>query len=413
MTTLQTPEIESDALLLPQLKSEPVLASKRRGSKRIKVLVLFGTRPEVIKLAPVVHQLKAERQKFNTVVVSSGQHADLIKPFVELFRLRINHDLGVMTADQTPNSVCARVLTAFDEILEKEKPDIVLVQGDTTTALAGAMAAFHRKIAVGHVEAGLRSGSANNPFPEEMNRRPISQIAAFHFAATRFNRETLINEGINARRIFVTGNPVVDALQFVTRKTPKRTETAKLLDETQNLKRILLTTHRRESFGGTMRENLRVLRDFIRKHPDTALFFPVHPNPSVRRAVTSVFKNNSRIYLLEPLAYTDFVRVMANSWLIVSDSGGVQEEAPTLGKPLLVLRSNTERPEALASGVAKLVGGAPEKLAALLEENYSSDNWTNSVKQIENPFGDGTAARKIVEILSSASQRMPVEISSN
>lgn len=374
--------------------------TERRPERKIKVLALFGTRPEVIKLAPVIRELKANKI-FETIVVSSGQHTDLIKPFVELFKIRINHDLRVMRRNQKPSDVAARVLTAFDKILELEKPEVVLVQGDTTTALAGAMAAFHRQIAVGHVEAGLRSGSADSPFPEEMNRRLISQIARFHFAATKFNRETLINEGVSARQIFVTGNPVVDALQAICNKTNGRGEISKLLAKTEDLKRILLTTHRRESFGATMTENLRVLRDFVVAHADTALFFPVHPNPAVRKATAQIFAANPRVFLLEPLSYSEFARVMANSWLVVSDSGGVQEEAPSLGKPLLVLRENTERPEAIAAGVAKLVGGSPQRLAEFLNENYRDESWTNSVKQIENPFGDGRAAARIVNVLET------------
>ncbi|HEX8566062.1 MAG TPA: UDP-N-acetylglucosamine 2-epimerase (non-hydrolyzing) [Pyrinomonadaceae bacterium] len=397
---LKSADFEQTVFPAPEKsQSAPRFASRR--AKRTKVLALFGTRPEVIKLAPVIRQLKANRKNFETIIVSSGQHADLIKPFVELFKIRINHDLRVMRRNQKPNDVAARVLTAFDKILELEKPDVVLVQGDTTTALAGAMAAFHRQISVGHVEAGLRSGCADSPFPEEMNRRLISQIARVHFAATKFNRETLISEGINARDIFVTGNPVVDALHSIGKKTNGQGEIARLLAKTNDLKRILLTTHRRESFGAAMTENLRVLRDFIAKHTDTALFFPVHPNPAVKQAAAQIFEENPRVFLLEPLAYADFARIMANSWLVVSDSGGVQEEAPSFGKPLLVLRENTERPEAITAGVAKLVGGSPQRLGELLEENYLDESWTNSVKQIENPFGDGNAAARIVKVLET------------
>lgn len=374
---------------------------KRRKSKHIKILVLFGTRPEVIKLSPIIQRLRHDKENFQTVVVSSGQHTDLIKPFVRLFKVRINRDLQVMTETQTPNEVCSRILTAFDAILRTEKPDIVIVQGDTTTALAGAITAFHRQIAVGHVEAGLRSGSLASPFPEEMNRRLISQLATFHFAATKFNRETLINEGVNARQIFVTGNPVVDALQFVLQKRDRSRKISKILQATDGLRRILLTTHRRESFGLQMQENLFALRQFIERHPDTALIFPVHPNPAVKKAVDLVFTLQSRrILLLEPLAYTDFILLMANSWLVVSDSGGIQEEAASVGKPLLILRGNTERPEAIASGVAKLVGGCSRRFAGLLEENYVNQSWISSIKSVNNPFGDGHAAEKIVRILS-------------
>ena len=376
------------------------LSLKLRSTRRLKVLVLFGTRPEVVKLAPIIHQLKLEKRDFQTIVVSSGQHADLLNPFINLFRLKIDYALSVMRRNQTPSSICAKILTLFDQVLKKENPDVVLVQGDTTTALAGAMAAFHRGIAVGHVEAGLRSGNAVSPFPEEMNRRLISQIATFHFVATQLNYETLIDEGVNARQIFVTGNPVVDAVQTILKKSVDKSEINKLLRETQKLKRILLTTHRRESFGKVMRENLRILQDFVAKREDTAIFFPVHPNPAVKQAVQTIFHKHPRIYLLNPLEYPDFIRLMANSWMVVSDSGGVQEEAPSLGKPLLILRENTERPEAIMAGAAKLVGNNPQKLLRLLEENYANDDWANSLKQIANPFGNGTAAAKIVEALS-------------
>ncbi|MEP6923113.1 MAG: UDP-N-acetylglucosamine 2-epimerase (non-hydrolyzing) [Pyrinomonadaceae bacterium] len=384
----------------PLETSDLKLKVKCHSKRRLKVLVLFGTRPEVIKLAPVIHRLKLEKQNFLTTVVSSGQHADLLTPFINLFRLKIDYAFGVMRRNQTPSSVCAKILTLLDRVLKKENPDIVLVQGDTTTALAGAMAAFHRGIAVGHVEAGLRSGNAVSPFPEEMNRRLISQIATFHFVATQFNYETLINEGINARQIFVTGNPVVDALQTILKKAVCKSEINQLLSETHRLKRILLTTHRRESFGKIMHENLRVLQDFVARHEDTAVFFPVHPNPAVKQAVQIIFQKHPRIYLLNPLEYPDFVTLMANSWMVVSDSGGVQEEAPSLGKPLLILRENTERPETIMAGAAQLVGDNPQKLLRLLEENYANDDWANSLKQIENPFGNGTAAAKIVEALS-------------
>ena len=293
-------------------------------------------------------------------------------------------------------------MTALDKILCEEKPHVVLVQGDTSSALAGAIAAFHRKISVGHVEAGLRSGDPQSPFPEEMNRRLISQIAAYHFAATGHNLEMLVSEGFNPDNVFVTGNPVVDSLQQIARDFESSEKIKALLSETDGAKRILLTTHRRENFGDVMSGNLRVLREFVTEHPDVSLIFPVHPNPAVRQATGEVLSAHERIHLIDPLDYADFVHVLANSWLIVSDSGGVQEEAPSLGKPLLVLRENTERPEALWSGVAKLVGNNPDVFAAMLAENYSDETWIRSVQKIANPFGDGTAAEKIVEILKTS-----------
>jgi UDP-N-acetylglucosamine 2-epimerase (non-hydrolysing) len=366
-----------------------------------KVLVLFGTRPEIIKLAPVIGELKTQPEHFEVVTVSTGQHTDLLVPFLKIFGIEPDFSLQVMSANQTPSDVCARVMTALDKILLEEKPNVVLVQGDTSSALAGAMAAFHRKVPVGHVEAGLRSGNPLSPFPEEMNRRLISLLAKFHFAATDDNCETLMLEGVSGDDIFVTGNPVVDSLQQI-RADFAPSETIKsLLAATNGLKRILLTTHRRESFGEVMSGNLKVLRRFVEEHDDVCLFFPVHPNPAVREATRAVLASHARIHLLDPLGYADFVHLLANAWMIVSDSGGVQEEAPSVGRPLLVLRENTERPEALRSGVAKLVGSDPDELARMLAENYADESWIASVGQIANPFGDGTAAKKIVEILKN------------
>ena len=364
---------------------------------RLKVLVLFGTRPEAIKLAPVVHELR--RESFRTLVVSSSQHKELLKPFLKMLDLETNFDLRVMTKNQTPNEVCSRVLAKLDKILAEERPDLILVQGDTTTALAGALAGFNRQIAVGHVEAGLRSGNLYSPFPEELNRRLISQIANFHFAATERNRRSLLAEDIPMEKIFVTGNTVVDTLQDISKNLVPNERISELLKETKGMKRILLTTHRRESFGERMSGNLRALRDFVEKRRDVCLFFPVHPNPNVRDATSEILAGKERIYLLDPLGYQDFIALMKAVWLIVSDSGGIQEEAPSLGKPLLVLRENTERPEAIRAGVAKLVGGNPKTLERMLEENYSIDTWIKSVKEVANPFGDGRAAKRIVRVI--------------
>jgi len=370
-------------------------------SKPRKVLTLFGTRPEVIKLAPVIAELESRPESFRTVNVSSSQHTDLLHPLIRDFGIRLDHDLKVMQPNQTLSSLAARVLSSLDPVLALEKPDVVLVQGDTTTALTGAMAAFHRQIPVGHVEAGLRSGNAQSPFPEEMNRRLVSRIATLHFAATETNRRTLLSEGVSPDCVFLTGNTVVDALsQMVERATPSAS-TLELLNQTRNLDVILLTTHRRESFGSKMSDNLKVLRDFIRSHPQKALVFPTHPNPSVSGPAREILGSCERIHLIPPLDYQQFVVMMSKAWLIVSDSGGVQEEAPSLGKPLLVLRENTERSEAVESGCAKLVG-TPGLLADALEEACCASSWTRRVMSIANPFGDGTAARQIASALASA-----------
>lgn len=365
-------------------------------SQAKKILVLFGTRPEAIKLAPVIFELK-NNANFETVVVSSSQHTDLLKPFLQIFDIQVDYDLQVMTDNQTPNSVCAKVLQGLDAIFDKEKPDVILVQGDTTTAFAGAFAGFNRKIKVGHIEAGLRSGNLYSPFPEEANRRLVTQIADFHFAATQKNCEVLKREGISENKVFLTGNTVVDALHFVLNHCKPGEKIAELIENTSNFKRILLTTHRRESFGDKMSRNLLQLKEFVSQQTDTCLIFPVHPNPNVRQITKEILANQERIFLLEPLDYIDFTALMKASWLITSDSGGVQEEAPSLGKPLLVLRENTERPEAIESGVAKLVG--ENSLLEMLNSNYIDESWINSVKQVPNPFGEGNAAKKIVEIL--------------
>ncbi len=365
-----------------------------------KVLVLFGTRPEAIKLAPVIREL-TKNPKFETVVVSSSQHTDLLKPFLEIFELSVDYDLHVMTENQTPNQVCAKILDSLDQILVNEDPDVILVQGDTTTAFTGAFAAFNRKIRVGHVEAGLRSGNPLSPFPEEMNRRLVSQVADLHFAATNSNKSNLLRESVDTGKIAVVGNTVVDALHHILENSKPGFAMQELLDKTAGMKRLLLTTHRRESFGETMSENLKVLRNFVAENDDVALFFPVHPNPNVRDITNKILSASERVFLLEPLDYADFISLMKESWLIVSDSGGVQEEAPSLGKPLLILRENTERPEAIESGVAKLVGGDARELRKLLDENYLDPTWVDSVKKVANPFGNGTSARQIVQILES------------
>ncbi|MEP6903924.1 MAG: UDP-N-acetylglucosamine 2-epimerase (non-hydrolyzing) [Actinomycetota bacterium] len=364
---------------------------------RLKILVLFGTRPEAIKLAPVIHELK--KKFFQTIVVSSSQHKELLKPFLRMLNIETDFDLRIMKKNQTPNEICSKVLAKLDKILAEEKPDLILVQGDTTTTLAGALAGFNRQILVGHIEAGLRSGNLYSPFPEELNRRLVSQIANFHFAATERNRRNLLAEDIPTEKVFVTGNTIVDMLQYILKNLAPSDKVSELIEATKGLKRILLTTHRRESFGERMSGNLKVLREFVEKRKDVCLFFPVHPNPNVQKVTNEILADNERIFLLEPLNYKDFIALMQSTWLIVSDSGGVQEEAPSLGKPLFVLRENTERPEAIRSGVAKLVGGNPRTLKLMLEENYSVETWIKSVKEVSNPFGDGKAAKRIVKII--------------
>lgn len=366
----------------------------------IRVVIIFGTRPEVIKLAPVIRALESEPARFHTCNVATAQHMDLLYPFLERFGLRVDHDLAVMRPGQSPAEVCRRVLEGLEPVLAHEAPNLVLVQGDTTTALAGALAGFYGGIPVGHVEAGLRSGDRENPFPEEINRQLISRLATYHFAATTLNRQTLLAEGVPPDRIAVTGNPVVDTLHAVISGPGSAPRIERQVASLTGLKLVVLTTHRRESFGAIMRGHLRALRDFVDRHADVGLAFPVHPNPRVREAAEAILGGRPRVCLLSPLDYDDFVHLMSRAWLIVSDSGGVQEEAPSLGRPLLVLRENTERPEAIQAGIARLVGASPQRLSELLEEAYAEGSWIADVQQIENPYGAGDSGPRIAQAIA-------------
>jgi UDP-N-acetylglucosamine 2-epimerase (non-hydrolysing) len=314
--------------------------------------------------------------------------------------VRVDHDLDVMAPNQTPSEVCGRVVSRLDPLLAEVKPDVLLVQGDTTTALAGALAAFHRGIPVGHVEAGLRTDDPHSPFPEEMNRRLITRVARFHFAATDFNAATLAAEGVEKKHVAVTGNPVVDALHEILRTTIASEGLASLLASLKGGRVIAMTSHRRENFGAVMAGHFRALRRFVERNADVSLIFPVHPNPNVRRAAEAELSGADRVHCIDPLDYPDFIHLLSAAWLIVSDSGGVQEEAPTLHKPLLVLRENTERPEAIQCGVARLVGHSAERLDAMLEEASTDTKWFEHVARAVNPFGDGKSGERIATELA-------------
>ncbi|GKS68337.1 UDP-N-acetyl glucosamine 2-epimerase [Nitrosomonas sp. PY1] len=365
------------------------------------ILTLFGTRPEIIKLAPVIWALEKHSDIWRSVVVSSSQHTDLLRPFIRDLKINVDHDLAVMTPGQTPNAVLSRVVEAIEPIFLKEKPDLIIVQGDTTTATAGALAGFYARIPVAHVEAGLRTGDRYSPFPEEMNRRLISQLADLHFAATEENIKILLSEGIKKESIVLTGNPVVDALHHILKNSRCSETLTNFLESTKGKRLLVLTTHRRENFGQVMSSHLKALRKFTERHQDIELVFPVHPNPSVRAVVNSEFANIERIHCLDPLEYVDFLHLLSNAWLIASDSGGVQEEAPSLGKPLLVLRDTTERPEVLACGVGRLVGHSGERLGEMLEAAIDDQSWFDTVVKTKNPFGKGDAGERISSAISS------------
>lgn len=351
----------------------------------------------MIKVAPLI--LKVRELGGEALLVNSGQHADLLTPLFDLFGVRPAHDLQAMRPGQPLNLLLGRVLDRLDPVLEQEQPDWVIVQGDTATALGGALAAFHRKIPVGHVEAGLRSGNPLSPFPEEMNRRLVTQAATLHFAATERNRACLVAEGVAESAVHVTGNTVVDALFHTLGSTQPGPEVAALLDRAAGRKVVLLTTHRRENFGETMRTHLRLLRRFAEAHPDLCVIFPVHPNPAVGEAAAQELAGCDQIILTQPMGYADFVHLLSGAWLIVSDSGGIQEEAASLGKPILVLRENTERPEGVDAGVARLVGARADDLEALLTEAVADAAWFAHAARAEKVFGDGHACERIARIL--------------
>jgi len=376
-----------------------------RGTSRvIKTAFVFGTRPECIKLAPVIRAVD-EHPGMKSIVISSSQHTDLLAPFLKSFDVRVDHDLRVMRPGQTPNEVLSKVLSALEALLSEERPDLVLVQGDTTTALAGALTAFHADIPVGHVEAGLRTHDVRAPFPEEMNRRLISRLASYHFAATKDNIENLLREEVSPSAIWHTGNPIVDALQWILKNRRPSEFVTELIKAHAGKKLIVLTTHRRESFGKTMVENLRALARFVEATSNCVVIFPVHPNPSVRKATKEALSGAAGFEMIDSLNYPDFIHLLSASWLIISDSGGVQEEAPSLGKRLIVLRRNTERPEVVRAGIAKLIGDNPELLVETLKSADSDVDWISAASTKQDLFGTGDAAQKIVDVIQRVCRR--------
>ncbi|WP_282605680.1 non-hydrolyzing UDP-N-acetylglucosamine 2-epimerase [Pelagibius sp. Alg239-R121] len=361
-----------------------------------RIMIIAGTRPELIKVAPVACQL-GRYDEVRVTIVSTAQQADLLPAFLGLLDTEVDYHLGVMSAGQSLNALLSKTIAALDLVIAEVQPNLIVVQGDTTSALAGALAGRMRAIPVAHIEAGLRTGDPANPFPEETNRRLISHVASLHCAPTRRNRAELVREGIAPQDIIVTGNPVVSSLQNAIQKSQSSPDLDVLLENLKGLKPVVLTTHRRESFGTTLDRNLRTLRAFIMERPDTALVVPVHPNPMVKETVQRILSDSERVSLIEPLDYPSFVRLLQAAWLIVSDSGGVQEEVASLGKPLLVLRSVTERPEAIDAGVAKLAGEGPGQLEELLGDCDALNKWIASIKPIANPFGDAQSSARIAQ----------------
>lgn len=367
--------------------------------KQKKVMVVFGTRPEAIKMAPVIQALRQNDKIFCQVIVTA-QHREMLDQVLQLFKIVPDFDLDLMRQGQTLTEITTRALIGLKEVFQRELPDLVLVHGDTTTTFVAALAAFYAQIPVGHVEAGLRTGNKYSPFPEEMNRKLASVLTDLHFAPTETAKRNLLIEGILPEKIFVTGNTVIDALLATTK--PKYSFMDTSIEEILRQDKaqvILVTTHRRENLGEPMRQIYQALRSILDSFPNTHVVFPVHKNPLVRKVVSEVLGSHPRVILIEPMDYEPFVNLMARSHIILTDSGGIQEEAPSLGIPVLVVRDTTERPEAVEAGTVSLVGTKYESVFLELKRLLADQTAYQSMALASNPYGDGNAASRIVEII--------------
>lgn len=377
-------------------------------------MLVFGTRPEAIKMAPLVKEFQKQPELFQTTVCVTGQHREMLDQVLAIFEINPEYDLNIMKQGQDLYDVTARVLTGMREVLQTEKPDIVLVHGDTTTSTAAALAAFYRQIPVGHVEAGLRTHAIYSPWPEEMNRQLTGRIATWHFAPTQLSQKNLLNEGIEEKAITITGNTVIDALYRVVKKIkeePKLNEELESilkmagydthrLDSNRQL--VLITGHRRENFGEGFLHICEAIKTLAEKYPQVDFVYPMHLNPNVRQPIHEVFGSTSfsNLFFIEPLEYLSFVCLMEKSTIVLTDSGGIQEEAPGLGKPVLVMRDTTERPEALEAGTVKLVGTNYNKIVDEVSALLDNKSYYNRMSQAVNPYGDGKACERIVKKLS-------------
>lgn len=363
-----------------------------------KILCIFGTRPEAIKMAPVVQELKKYPERFSVVVCVTGQHRGMLDQVLELFSIKPEYDLDLMKDNQTLSELTSRVLVGVDAVLGKEAPDWVLVQGDTTTAMAASLAAFYHRVKIGYVEAGLRTGDIHNPFPEEVNRKIISNFSDLYFAPTKTAADNLLKEAIPSGKIIITGNTVIDALQLVAQK-PYDWASGPLASIPRDRRLILVTTHRRENFGEPLEHICEGLRRIATKYNNVQIVIPVHLNPNVRTTVTTLLGNIDTISLLEPLDYASLVQLLKESTLVATDSGGLQEEAPAFGKPVLVLRETSERPEGIEAGVAKIVGTDADNIEHAISTLLNDQDAYGSMAHAMNPYGDGNASARIVAAL--------------
>ncbi len=378
-----------------------------------KLLIVFGTRPEAIKLAPVIHKLRSGNGHWNSVVCVTAQHRQMLDQVLKIFKISPQHDLDLMKKNQDLFDITSGALSGLRDIMLEEKPDLIMVQGDTTTAFAAGLAAYYLKIPIAHVEAGLRTYDKYSPFPEEMNRHLLSVLTDYHFAPTEWSKSNLKKEGIQEERIWVTGNTVIDALFYTVNRQNDRENTDRFQSffrerwnidmpgKSSSEKLLLVTGHRRENFGEGFKNICSALKEIAQVRKDVRIIYPVHLNPNVQKPVNEILKGIPNIYLIDPLEYEPFIFLMNQSYLILTDSGGVQEEAPSLGKPVLVMRTTTERPEGIEAGIVKLVGTDKEAIVKntlnLLDDPSIYDKMSKAI----NPYGDGRAAERIVEIIDS------------
>jgi len=364
--------------------------------KKIKVITIFGTRPEAIKMSPLVKELE-KNELIESIVCVTGQHREMLHQVLDIFNIIPDYDLDIMSDNQTLSDITVKSLSRLDKIIKKENPDLILVHGDTTTTLAGSLAAFYNKVKLGHVEAGLRTYNKYSPYPEEINRKLTSDIADFHFAPTQAAKQNLLREGINEDKIFVTGNTAIDALKttiIVNYKHP-------LLNQIGKDKIILLTAHRRENLGANMENMFNAIKRILDEFNDIQVVYPIHLNPKIRKIANKIFEGNEKAHIIEPLDVIDFHNFMNKSYLIMTDSGGIQEEAPSLGKPVIVLRKTTERPEGIEAGTLKLAGTDEEQIYNITKNLLVNEVEYSRMAKSCNPYGDGNSSKYIAEIIRS------------
>ena len=380
-----------------------------------KIILVFGTRPEAIKMAPLVKELEKHTDEFQTLVCVTGQHREMLDQVLRLFEIQPDYDLNIMKQGQTLYDITSRVLCDFGKVLQKERPDLVLVHGDTTTSMAAALASFYEQIPVGHIEAGLRTGNIYSPWPEEMNRLITGRIAVLDFAPTEFGRGNLLKENVQDSRITVTGNTVIDALYYVvdrinSDKDLRESLERNILDQGYDISRldgtrrlVLITGHRRENFGDGFHNICKALDTLSHNYPDVDFVYPMHLNPNVRGPIHEMFDGRlpENLFFIEPLDYFDFVLLMERSHIVLTDSGGIQEEAPGLGKPVIVMRDTTERPEAVEAGTVKLVGTDYERITHEIGKLLDDPEYYSSMSEAVNPYGDGKACPRVVEFIRS------------